>query len=385
MIAARALLILLNLMVVQSCSSSSVPSSTAVPSVVEPAASRNSPPPTHTRVPSPVVELPTVTTAVVASQPAVATSLATALPLPTAAKPLTRLFSYPIGLSGKPLGDGFFVRHGAVVENTWYNPGYWHTGEDWYAVTGDTAGAHVYAIADGSVVYVGSNYPGRVVIVRHAGDLYSMYGHLDPNVQVQVDAPVLRGALLGTVLRRGDSTPNHLHFEIRTFLISEAVNGNAPRYNFRCGVNCPPGPGYWPIQSPELPSDFGWRLPTHVIAQRMYPADAPGALGEVLVATHLISTQVALWSGPPNGGVRRIVDTVDLQPGARFPLLDVYAGSEDTRDTSALAYQLWYAIALPDGGTGWVQAALPSRMETGSDGRPSSIYFHFFPLVEPPG
>src|SRR5436853_438281 len=94
-------------------------------------------------------------------------------------------FSYPIGTPGKPLGDGFFIRHGVQVENTWYNPGYWHTGEDWYAIAGDTAGANVYVIADGAVVYVGGNYPGRVVIVRHAGDLYSMYGHLDPHLKIE--------------------------------------------------------------------------------------------------------------------------------------------------------------------------------------------------------
>ncbi len=39
-------------------------------------------------------------------------------------------FSYPIGLPGRPLGDGFIVRHGYATENTWYNPGWWHTGED---------------------------------------------------------------------------------------------------------------------------------------------------------------------------------------------------------------------------------------------------------------
>src|SRR5436853_319589 len=107
---------------------------------------------------------------------------ATALPTPP---PAPVLFSYPIGIPGQPLGDGFFIRHGMQAENTWYNPGYWHTGEDWYAIAGDTAGANVYVIADGAVVYVGGNYPGRVVIVRHAGDLYSMYGHLDPHLKIE--------------------------------------------------------------------------------------------------------------------------------------------------------------------------------------------------------
>ena len=67
---------------------------------------------------------------------------------------------------------------------------------------GDTAGARVYAVADGEVVYAGANYPGRVVIVRHADDLYSMYGHLDPALAVRVGQQVARGDLIGTVLRR---------------------------------------------------------------------------------------------------------------------------------------------------------------------------------------
>ena len=116
---------------------------------------------------------------------------ATAAPAPSATpEPAAPLFSYPIGKPGQPLGDGFFIRHGDQVENTWYNPGYWHTGEDWYATAGDTAGALVYAIADGTVEYIGGNYPGRVVIVRHAGGLYSMYGHLDPQVSTKAGAQV---------------------------------------------------------------------------------------------------------------------------------------------------------------------------------------------------
>jgi hypothetical protein len=290
------------------------------------------------------------------------------------------LFNYPIGTLGKTFGDGFFVRHGYTVENTWYNPGYWHTGEDWYAIDGDTAGARVYAIADGEVVYAGANYPGRVVIVRHADDLFSMYGHLDPALNVRVGQQVARGALIGTVLRRNDATPNHLHFEIRTFLTAREVNGAAPRYPFRCGQNCPPGPGYWPIDAPDLPSDHGWRNPTHVIAHHMFPADAISPSGEVVVASQPVSQSVILWSAPLDA-TRTRLGVVDLMPGEHFPLQGVYAGAEDTRQTSALAYQLWYRIELPDGRSGWVQAAAPSTFETGSDGRPSSVYFNLYPEI----
>ncbi len=304
---------------------------------------------------------------------------ATPTPVPPPTPPAPD-YGYPIGLPGRIPGAGFFVRHGYQVENTWFNPGYWHAGEDWYVREGDTAGAQVYAIAAGTVVYVGSNYPGRVVIVEQDDGLFSMYGHLDPAVAVQTGQRVTRGELLGTILRRSDDVPNHLHFEIRTFLTSREVNGAAPRYGFRCGVQCPPGPGYWPIGAPDLPSDMGWRNPTHVINQRMFPPDAAAPLGEVQVVAQPVAQAVTLWSAPP-GEQQTATGELPLQPEARYPLLAVWTGPEDSRGTSAEAYQLWYRIGLPDGGSGWVPALVASDFETGGDGRPATLFFHFVPVM----
>jgi murein DD-endopeptidase MepM/ murein hydrolase activator NlpD len=302
------------------------------------------------------------------------TATATLVPSPTA-EPAVRQFGYPIGSEGQPPGLGFFIRHGYASENTWYNPGYWHTGEDWYAITGDTAGALVYAIAAGEVVYVGANYPGRVVIVRHPDGLFSMYGHLDPNVAVAQGALVERGSLLGTVLRRGDDVPNHLHFEVRTFAITELVNGQRPRYNFRCGVNCPPGPGYWPIPAPDHPSDQGWRNPTHVINGRSFAGGASSNLGQV-IATERAGGQLELREAPDPAAP--LVATVASAPGTPFDLLEISSGPEDSRAGSAEGYRIWYRIAW-QGTTGWVQAAVADPFETGSDGRPSSVYFVIMP------
>ena len=47
-------------------------------------------------------------------------------------------FSYPMGFPGQPLGDGLLVRHGYTCENTWFFPGWWHTGENWYRAGGIT-------------------------------------------------------------------------------------------------------------------------------------------------------------------------------------------------------------------------------------------------------
>ncbi|MBV9787431.1 MAG: peptidoglycan DD-metalloendopeptidase family protein, partial [Chloroflexi bacterium] len=232
-------------------------------------------------------------------------------------------------------------------------------------------------VADGEVVYAGSNYPGRVVIVRHADELYSMYGHLDPALLVAVGTQVARGQPLGTVLQRGDDVPNHLHFEIRTFLTTSAVNGDQPRYNFRCGPNCAPGPGYWPIDAPDLPTVQGWRNPTHVINRRAFPSEASGSLGEVIVAAQPMSASVTLWADiAENGEPQRAQGKIALQPGERMPLLGVRSGPEATESASAQSYVLWYRVRLADGREGWLQAAVPSDFETGGDGRPSTTRFN---------
>jgi hypothetical protein len=311
---------------------------------------------------------------VVASAAAIA--IAGGVP-PTRAQEGELAFSLPVGWPGRVLGDGFFMRHGYVCENTWYNPGWWHTAEDYYVLDGNAAGAGVYAVADGEVVFAGSEYPGLVVIVRHADDLYSMYGHLDHALAVD-SGPVTRGQLLGTVLDRADGrAPSHLHLEIRTFLMTPEVNGDAPRYGVGCGPNCPPGPGYWPIDAPEHPSVMGWRNPTHVIAGRMFAGAVPEDAG-VVVASETGEVG-ALWRAPADDAGQ--VGELPLVAGERYRLLVVEAGAEDTRETSAEGYRLWYRIAVPGTGAAWVQAAVPDVNDTGSDGRPSSVRLDFLPDV----
>jgi murein DD-endopeptidase MepM/ murein hydrolase activator NlpD len=299
---------------------------------------------------------------------------------PAAAQPVPLDFGYPVGQPGRVLGDGFLVRHGYATENTWYLPGYLHTGEDWYTMEGDAAGAGVYAVAVGEVVFAGSDYPGRVVIVQHANHLFSMYGHLDYALPVGVGDVVERGRQLGTILARTDGrAPSHLHFEIRTFLTTPEVNGDSPRYGFACGVNCPPGPGYWPIDAPENPSTMGWRNPTHVIGGR---AGLPDGAEAVVVAT--APEAVDLWSAPGGDQGTDLVGSLPMAPGDRYPLLAIDAGAEASGQTSAEAYRLWYRIALADGEEAWVQAAIPSFNDTGSDGRPSSVRFDFLPDIAAP-
>jgi hypothetical protein len=287
-----------------------------------------------------------------------------------------------MGVLGQPLGDGFLLRHGYATENVPYYPGWWHTGENWFLDGGDTFGLPVYAVATGDVVFAGYDYPGPVVIVRHAADLYSMYGHLDYELAVAAGQSVVRGEQLGTVLQRSDDPArSHLHFELRTFYTSAEINGDNPQYGVNCGFECPPGPGYWPMAA-QHPSHMGWRNPTHVINRRAWPDGVP--TGTEVIVTTTAPAATTLWSRPPdrNGAAER--DELSLTASDRYPLLEVDAGAEDATGTSAEAYQLWYRIALPNGDSAWVQAAVPDDHDVGSDGRPSSVRFDFVPNVPTP-
>lgn len=291
-------------------------------------------------------------------------------------------YSYPLGIPSRPLGDGWYVRIAYAAENARYYPGWWHTAENWHALDDQTAGLPVYAVAAGEVVFAGYDYPGRVIIVRHPDALFSMYGHLDSKVAVTPGELVTRGQMLGAVLARGDDLArSHLHFELRTFLTRNEINGTAPRYGVNCGYQCPPGPGYWPMSAPEHPSQLGWLNPTHVINRRAWPEGIPA--GTEVVVCEGAPPRTPFWGAPGDrDGALRLGD-LSLLPGNRYPLLAIDAGAEDALDTSAEATRLWHQIALPDGDAVWVQAAIPSPVETGSDGRPSSVRFAFLPVAAP--
>lgn len=294
--------------------------------------------------------------------------------LPTFARSQSsRTVTLPVRWPGQSAGDGFFIRHGYACENTWYNPGWWHTGEDWYALEdAETGGAEVIAVADGRVVFSDSDYPGRVVIVEHDADLYSMYGHLDYALDVADGQSVAAGDRLGTVLYRTDGrAPSHLHFEMRRFLFSTEVNGDAPRYGVGCGYQCAPGPGYWPIDAPEHPSAIGWLNPTHQLA-RMMDENGLDPAAAVVVNAGIGVDAVDIWPQPSQAAGEPI-GTESVEQGASFPLLEIAAGDPASTGTSADAYDLWYRLQFADDRDGWIQTAIPSNRETGSDGRPSSV------------
>ena len=299
-----------------------------------------------------------------------AATVASALPLRSGFAQPVEGVQYPIGWPDRVPGDGFLIRHGFATENTWYNPGWWHTGEDWYALNEEeTGGAIVYAIAAGEVVYADYDYPGRVVIVQHEEELFSCYGHLDDALDIATGDTVLSGDRLGTILVRDDGrAPSHLHFEVRDFLTTPNVNGSSPQYGVNCGVDCPPGPGYWPIDAAEHPVEMGWLNPTSVIAS------LTARSGEVIVATGAPATVET--RDEPDGEVS---GELTLESGQVFTLLKIRENDPLAQETSAEAYAVWYQVELPDGTEAWVPALMASDQDTGSDGRPSSIQFILLP------
>lgn len=281
-------------------------------------------------------------------------------------------FQFPMGLPDRVPGDGIYVMHGYAVENAQYYPGLWHTGENWYTLHGDSAGALVFATATGEVVYAGYDYPGSVVLIRHAEDLYSQYGHLDHELNVEVGQRVQRGDVIGTVLYR-EGPRSHLHFELRTFYTAPEVNGENPRYTFNCGPNCPPGPGYWPFNAPEHPSAMGWRNPLHVIGNRMgTPAGA-----EVIVPPDSWAP-LFLFSSMEQ---RNHNTSLMLDAGSRLPLLGVSTGPEASETYGANATSLWFQVEVPEYGAMWVPAISPTMHAIQQNGQTSSYVFNLIPVV----
>lgn len=282
-------------------------------------------------------------------------------------------FQFPLGLPDRIPGDGCYVMHGYAVENAEYYPGLWHTGEDWYTLHGDAAGALVYATATGEVVFAGYDYPGPVVIIRHADDLHSMYGHLDYELNVEVGQQVQRGDVIGTVLYR-EGPLSHLHFELRTFYTTPEVNGDSTRYSFYCGPNCPPGPGYWPFDAPEHPSVMGWRNPLHVIGNRMgVPAGA-----EVMIPPDHWNP-LFLFT---NSEQRNHDTSVMLDIGTRLPLLDIATGPEASETNGANATSLWFQVQVPDlPQPMWVPAISPTMHAIQQNGQTTSYVFNLIPVI----
>lgn len=148
-----------------------------------------------------------------------------AAPAWAADPPGSLALDWPMGLEdGTQLLPGYDVY---VLQNFANpNPDYsnkLHAAVDLARNSAATAGASVYAAADGQVVCAfNANYPGWVVVIEHTRSngtkLYSQYGHLNSTLLVTNGQLVNRGTKLGTILSwPGNVANSHLHFEVRSF------------------------------------------------------------------------------------------------------------------------------------------------------------------------
>jgi murein DD-endopeptidase MepM/ murein hydrolase activator NlpD len=81
----------------------------------------------------------------------------------------------------------------------------------------NAAGTPVLAAAAGKVISAGWNDGGygNMVIISHAGGLYTLYGHAS-KVLVSVGQQVQPGQSIALEGATGDATGPHLHFEVWT-------------------------------------------------------------------------------------------------------------------------------------------------------------------------
>ena len=114
---------------------------------------------------------------------------------------------YPLAVQA-PLTSDFTIRINPVTgrsEN--------HKGID----LGAPKGTDILAAENGSVIYASwMNGYGNCIIVDHGNGLWTLYGHImNDGIYVKVGDVVKRGQKIAGVGSTGQSTGNHLHFEVR--------------------------------------------------------------------------------------------------------------------------------------------------------------------------
>lgn len=106
------------------------------------------------------------------------------------------------------------VKHYQLSAGYMKNGAHWahkHSGQD-FAVS---IGTDVHAVHGGTVVTAGwGGAYGNNIVIRHADNTYSQYGHLS-KIQVRVGEHVNTGEQIALSGNTGNSTGPHLHFEIR--------------------------------------------------------------------------------------------------------------------------------------------------------------------------
>lgn len=108
------------------------------------------------------------------------------------------------------IGFIFPLPAGTWQVSAYYGDGRNHKGLDLRAPSGTS----IYAVAEGKVVYSGwkGNY-GYCVIIEHSNGMRTLYGHAK-QLCCNVGDTVSQGEVIALVGTTGQSTGNHLHFEV---------------------------------------------------------------------------------------------------------------------------------------------------------------------------
>ena len=94
-----------------------------------------------------------------------------------------------------------------------------HKGHDYAAAEGTP----IYAAAAGTVITAGYSYSaGYWVVINHGNGLVSKYMHMYAMPAVRAGQRVAKGQYIGGVGTTGQSTGNHLHFQVEEYGV--AVN-----------------------------------------------------------------------------------------------------------------------------------------------------------------
>lgn len=202
----RALTLFLLLLFLVSCAPAptpeSIPTLTSTPTLIAPTATFTSIPPAATLTPVP----PTPTSTPVICDPHRVDYCITEGHF---------LFQRPIKLPGNTSVDVTY-RFGSTQNGT-REP---HHGVEFE----NPIGTPVYAAGDGVVVFAGpdnvavysplTNAYGNLIVIQHADNLYSLYGHLS-KILVETGKSVSAGEEIGEVGKAGMAIGSHLHFEVR--------------------------------------------------------------------------------------------------------------------------------------------------------------------------
>jgi murein DD-endopeptidase MepM/ murein hydrolase activator NlpD len=139
---------------------------------------------------------------------AIASTLPVAPPIRARLFPAVASTPGPTPPSRWPLDDAGYITRGQVDSGLRDEP---HPGIDIAVASGSLVRA-----AGGATVRQAGEDPeyGLFVLLDHAGDYQTMYGHLS-RVVVAAGAPLAPGAVIGLSGNTGRSTAPHLHFEVR--------------------------------------------------------------------------------------------------------------------------------------------------------------------------